>query len=115
VSKAFVGGIDALPHSSKIAIVVGLAVGIGLTLLDKAAPRGLRRILPSASAVGLAMVVPFSNSLAIFLGAGLAELIRRSYPQRAAYTVPIASGLIAGESLVAIAITISTTVVQAMT
>lgn len=110
VSKAFVGGIDALPHSAKLAIAVGLALGIGLTLLDKAAPRSLRRFLPSASAIGLAMVVPFSNSLAIFLGAGLAELVRRRYRRYEPYTIPLASGLIAGESLVAIAITVGTTV-----
>ncbi|MBC7975796.1 MAG: OPT/YSL family transporter [Myxococcales bacterium] len=106
VSKAFVGGIDALPHSSKIAIFIGLGVGIGLTLLDKAAPKALRAILPSPSAAGLAMIVPFSNSVAFFLGAAAAELVRRHYPRYAPNTVPIASGLIAGESLVAIFITV---------
>lgn len=110
VSKAFVGGIDALPFSAKIAILVGLGFGIGLTILDKAAPRAVRAILPSPSAIGLAMVVPFSNSLAIFLGAVVAELVRRRYARGDAYTVPVASGLIAGESLVAIAITIANTV-----
>jgi len=110
VSKAFVGGIDALPHSAKLALGIGLAFGIGLTLLDKAAPKAVRPYLPSPSAFGLAMVVPFSNSLAFFLGAAAAELVRRRYPRHASYTVPVASGVIAGESLVAIAITIATTV-----
>jgi OPT family oligopeptide transporter len=109
VSKAFVGGIDALPHSAKLAIFVGLAFGVGMTLLDKAAPRSLRRLLPSPSAFGLAMVVPFSNSLSIFIGAGLAEIVRRRFQRHEPYTVPVASGLIAGESLVAIAITIAST------
>jgi putative OPT family oligopeptide transporter len=110
VSKAFAGGIDALPDSAKFAIAIGLALGIGLTLLDKAAPSTMRRFLPSPSAIGLAMVVPFSNSLSFFLGAAIAELIRRRYRRLEPYTVPVASGLIAGESLVAIAITIATTV-----
>ncbi len=109
VSKAFVGGVGALPYSSKIAIAVGLAFGIGLTVVDKAAPPGLRRFLPSASAVGLAMVIPFSNSLSLCAGAGLAEMIRRYVRRFDSYTVPVASGLIAGESLVAIAITVSAT------
>jgi uncharacterized oligopeptide transporter (OPT) family protein len=56
------------------------------------------------------MVVPFSNSLSIFLGAGVAEIVRRRYSRFDPYTVPVASGLIAGESLVAIAITIAATV-----
>jgi putative OPT family oligopeptide transporter len=108
VSKAFVDGIGALPSSAKIAIFIGLAFGIGLTLLEKATSRSVRRFLPSPSALGLAMVVPFSNSLSFFIGATVAELVRRRMPQYDSYVVPIASGLIAGESLVAIAITIST-------
>ncbi|TMQ07728.1 MAG: OPT family oligopeptide transporter [Deltaproteobacteria bacterium] len=109
VSKAFVNGIDALPRSAQIAIAIGLAFGIGLTLLDKAAPRA-RAFLPSPSAIGIAMVVPWSNSFAFFLGTAIAEVIRRRFRRYDPYTVPVASGLIAGESLVAIAITIATTV-----
>jgi OPT family oligopeptide transporter len=104
VSKAFVGGVSALPSSAKIAILVGLALGAGLTLLEKATSKSTRRFLPSPSAFGLALVIPFSNSLAIFLGTLGAELIRRRFPRCEPYTVPIASGLIAGESLVAIGI-----------
>jgi OPT family oligopeptide transporter len=110
VSRAFVGGIGALPYSAKIAIVVGLAFGSGLTILDRAAPPRVRRFLPSPSGIGLAMVVPWSNSGAIFLGAAAAALVRRHLPRHESYTVPVASGLIAGESLVAIAITIAATV-----
>lgn len=110
VSKAFVNGVGALPYSAQIAIAVGLAAGVGLTLLDKAAPRAVRAFLPSPSAIGIAMVVPWSNSLAFFLGTAIAELIRRRFRHLEPYTVPVASGLIAGESLVAIAITIATTV-----
>jgi OPT family oligopeptide transporter len=110
VSRAFVDGVGALPHSAKLAIAVGLAFGIGLTLLDKASPAAVRRLLPSPSAIGLAMVVPWSNSMAFFLGAAIAEIVRRRYRRYESYTVPVASGLIAGESLVAIAITIATTV-----
>ncbi|HEY0481935.1 MAG TPA: OPT family oligopeptide transporter [Kofleriaceae bacterium] len=110
VSRAFVNGVGALPHSAKLAIAVGLTFGIGLTLLDKATPAAVRRVLPSPSAIGLAMVVPWSNSMAFFLGAAIAEIIRRRYRRYESYTVPVASGLIAGESLVAIAITIATTV-----
>jgi len=70
----------------------------------------VRPFLPSPSAIGIAMVVPWSNSLAFFLGTAIAELIRRRFRRLDIYTVPVASGLIAGESLVAIAITIATTV-----
>lgn len=108
VSKAFSGGLHALPYSSKIAIAIGLGVGIGVTLLEKAAPKSVRPYLPSPSAFGLAMIVPFSNSLSMFLGATLAELVRRRFQRFDGLVVPIGSGLIAGESLVGIAITLST-------
>jgi putative OPT family oligopeptide transporter len=110
VSKAFVHGVNALPHSAQIAIAVGVLSGVGLTLLDKAAPRALRPFLPSPSAIGIAMVVPWSNSFAFFLGTAIAELVRRRFRHLDPYTIPVSSGLIAGESLVAIAITIATTV-----
>jgi OPT family oligopeptide transporter len=110
VSKAFVDGIGGLPYSAKLAIGVGLLLGIGMTLLEKAVSGSTRKWLPSPSALGLAMVVPGSSSIAFFLGAALAEIIRRRVRSWDGYTVPIASGLIAGESLVAIAITIWTTV-----
>jgi putative OPT family oligopeptide transporter len=108
VSKAFVGGIDALHSSKQIAILIGLLAGIGLAIIDKFAPKHIKAFVPSAFGIGLAMVVPFSNSLVMFMGAALAEVVRRKYPRFDAYTVPIASGLIAGESLIGIGITIAT-------
>jgi hypothetical protein len=42
----------------------------------------------------------FFNSIAMFLGAAIAELIRRRFPRASErFVVPVASGLIAGESL----------------
>ena len=81
-----------------------------MTLLEKAAPARLRAYIPSPFGLGLAMVVPFSNSLGMFLGAAAAELIRRRYARLDGYVVPVASGLIAGESIVGIVITIAGTV-----
>lgn len=105
VSKAFSGGLDALLPSSKLAIVIGLALGVALALLEKFAPRRLRLWIPSASGLGIAMVVPASNSIAMFLGAAIAEIVRRRRPALAEQTVvPVASGLIAGESLMGIVI-----------
>lgn len=105
VSKAFVDGIGALPWSAQIAILVGGAFGIGMTLVEKAAPKHVKPYIPSPSALGLAMVVPFSNSLAMFIGATIAYLVAK-HGKFERYTIPIASGLIAGESLVGVGITI---------
>jgi uncharacterized oligopeptide transporter (OPT) family protein len=51
------------------------------------------------------MVVPGSNSIAMFLGALTAHLIQRRGSERTrGFVVPVASGLIAGESLMGVAI-----------
>jgi uncharacterized oligopeptide transporter (OPT) family protein len=105
VSKAFSGGISALHETSKTAIIVGLVLGVALALLEKFAPQRLRPLLPSPSGLGIAMVIPGSNCIAMFLGAALAEFLRRWKPVLAEKTVvPVASGLIAGESLMGILI-----------
>jgi uncharacterized oligopeptide transporter (OPT) family protein len=105
VSKAFADGIGGLPPTARTAIVVGLALGAALALLEKFAPRKIRPLLPSPSGLGIAMVIPGSNCIAMFLGAAAAEWMRRKCPVMAEKTVvPVASGLIAGESLMGIAV-----------
>ena len=107
VSQAFAGGIGNLPTSARIAIGIGLALGIGMTLVEKAASKRIKPYLPSPAGLGLAMIMPFSNGLAMFIGAVVAEGVRR-YTKAESYIVPIASGVIAGESIVGIIITIAT-------
>ena len=51
------------------------------------------------------MVIPGSNSIAMFLGGLVAWLLRRRHPAVAdRYVVPVSSGLIAGESLMGVAV-----------
>lgn len=105
VSEVVVDGIGQLPRSAQIAMVLGLLLGIGLAILEKVAPRFLRAWLPSASGLGIALVIPASNCIAMFLGAAAAEWLRRKHPKVAeAYTVPVGSGFIAGESLMGVLI-----------
>lgn len=61
--------------------------------------------MPSPAGLGIAMVLPGSKCIAMFLGAAAVELMRRRLPALAEKTVvPVASGLIAGESLMGILI-----------
>jgi uncharacterized oligopeptide transporter (OPT) family protein len=109
VSEVVVGGIDRLPSSAQLAMVIGLLLGIALTILEKVAPKYLKAWLPSPSGIGIAMIVPGSNCIAMFMGAALAEWLRRKHPTIGnAYTVPIGSGFIAGESLMGVLIIILT-------
>ncbi len=57
--------------------------------------------------LGLAMVIPFNNALAFAIGAVITWIWTRCHAKTADdYNVPIASGLVAGESLVAAIIAI---------
>jgi uncharacterized oligopeptide transporter (OPT) family protein len=105
VSKAFAGGIDALHPSARQAFVVGLLLGVALALMERFLKPELRKFLPSPSGLGIAMVIPGANSIAMFIGSAVAAwLQRRNKTQADRHVVPVASGLIAGESLMGIVI-----------
>jgi uncharacterized oligopeptide transporter (OPT) family protein len=102
VASALSVGIHTIPASARLAIVIGGLLGIGLPLAEHLLPRRARVWVPSAMGLGLAFVVPFANSFAFFVGAVVAALWSWLRPASAArYVIPIASGVVAGESLAA--------------
>ncbi len=108
VSKAFAGGVGALGEGARLATAVGLVLGVALAVLERLAPKAWKPYVPSASGVGIAMVIPGSNGVAMFLGAAIAEWMRRKRPEAAErLVVPVSSGLIAGESLMGIAVALA--------
>ena len=105
VAELLANGIGALPAGALAAIAIGAAIGILLTLLEEFGPKSWRPWLPSTTGLGIAGVIPAFNSFAMFAGALVAWLVARGRPQLAeTYTVPVSSGLIAGESLMGVAI-----------
>lgn len=103
VARLLADGIDKLPKYALDAMVIGAVVGIVLTLLEEFLPRQYRKWIPSATALGIAGVVPAYNSLSMFLGAFVAWIFSKARPATdEKYTVPVASGLIAGESLMGV-------------
>jgi uncharacterized oligopeptide transporter (OPT) family protein len=103
VAKVLTEGIDSLPQSAQVAILVGAAIGVLLPLIEKfVIPAKYRKYMISATGLGLAFMLPFYNSLAFTIGAVIA-LLWAKWNKRTAdlYTVPLASGLVAGESLIA--------------
>jgi len=110
-AEALTAGLDSVPKTAQMAIVVGGLIGIALPVISALFPKS-RKFLPSATGLGLSWVVPFQNSLSFALGAVIAEVWRMvSRKQCEKYNVPIASGLVAGESLLAAIIAITSTVV----
>ena len=101
VAQALANGPKVIPTSALYAIAIGALVGIALPLLEKAFPNA-KKFLPSAMGLGLAFVVTFQNSLSFFLGALIAQRwAARNQKSAEEYVVPVASGVIAGESLAA--------------
>jgi putative OPT family oligopeptide transporter len=100
VARVLSAGIDSLPMTARIAIVIGALIGVALPLLEKMFPRA-RPYLPSATGLGLGWVVFFSNALSFAIGAAIAwawSVVHKKSQE--SFNVPIASGLIAGESLI---------------
>jgi len=93
----------------KTSVTVGAVVGIILTLLEQR--KAWRTFVPSPAGMGIAMLIPISAVTVIFFGA-LADTIwakvARAHHDR--YSIPLASGLIAGEALVAVVIPLLVTV-----
>jgi uncharacterized oligopeptide transporter (OPT) family protein len=90
-------------------VAVGAVIGVALTVLEQR--KEWRRFIPSPTGMGIAMVIPVNAVTMIFVGA-LADTIwsKISPATHERYSIPIASGLIAGEALVAVAIPLLVTV-----
>jgi uncharacterized oligopeptide transporter (OPT) family protein len=111
VADLLTQGVNHLPRTALLAIVLGALLGAALPLLEKLWPR-LRPCLPSAMGLGLAWVVPFQNSLSFLMGAMAVSLWQKWNRKNSdIYAIPIASGLVAGESLVEAFIAIACTLV----
>jgi uncharacterized oligopeptide transporter (OPT) family protein len=87
----------------KQSFVVGAAIGVVLTLLEQV--KRLRPVVPSPTGMGIAMLIPISAVTTMFLGA-LGDWIwsRMNPASHERYSIPLASGVIAGEALVAVII-----------
>jgi OPT family oligopeptide transporter len=105
VAEMLAHGVDALPPGSMWAVLAGGVIGIALTLAEEWTPLRYHKYIPSATGLGIAGILPAYNSVAMFLGALAAWLFARRSPRLAEdYTIPVSSGMIAGESLLAVGI-----------
>ena len=94
-------GFDALPKYSLIAMVIGAAVGIVITVGEGR----FKKFLPSPTGLGIGMMVPGNVVFTMVLGGILYSLWTRYHKDSAdKIGMPLASGLIAGEAIMAIII-----------
>jgi uncharacterized oligopeptide transporter (OPT) family protein len=104
VAVALSHGVQALGPIKIWSIVIGGIVGIVLTLLPRAMPR-YQHLVPSPAGVGLAWTFHWYYGLLFFIGALLSWLLQKKKPAWAEeFTFPVASGWIAGESLMGVSL-----------
>jgi uncharacterized oligopeptide transporter (OPT) family protein len=112
ISQRFAGlarilseGVSALPTGALQALLIGVAVGVVLSVLESVP--SIRKWTPSPTGIGIGILVPGSAVFAMFSGAVIGEawriVARKSYDAR---VTPIASGFIAGEAIIAVLIPI---------
>jgi uncharacterized oligopeptide transporter (OPT) family protein len=102
VAIALGQGLSSLESVKLWLIFAGAVVGAVLALAPVLLPK-YQEYLPSAAAFGLAWVFHWYYSLLFFLGALVALLIARRKPKLAEeFTFPVASGVVAGGSLMGV-------------
>ncbi len=107
VAKLLGSGLEALHPLARLGMLVGGLAGIFIPLVEMTLPVKYRKFVPSATGLGLAFVIPFFNSLSMFIGALIALIMEKHLPKLAEkYVVATASGVIAGESLLGVIIAI---------
>jgi OPT family oligopeptide transporter len=104
VARLLANGLQALHPTARWGLGIGALLGVLIPALERLFP-SCRRFIPSAMGLGLAFVIPFFNSLSMFIGAAVTTILEAKAPELAdKYVVTVASGFIAGESLLGVAI-----------
>ncbi len=94
-------GISKLPQSALWAMLAAAILGVVFAIMETH-PR-LKRWTPSPTGLSLGVLLPFSSMAAMFVGAVGGLIWQRASPRSAGnYLIPLASGLIAGEAMVAV-------------
>lgn len=102
-------GLGNLPRYTPHAMAVAAVVAFVCTLLGELGPDSWKRWLPSPTGIGLSFILPASNSYTFLVGALIAEIVERRWKALSErYTVAIASGLVAGESVMGVIVALYT-------
>jgi len=102
-AKLLSQGLDVLHPSALWALSISVVLGITFTVLEQ--KKEWRTFIPSPTGLGIGMLVPASAVATMFAGAVMDFVARRRDPKGVdGWILPLASGLIAGEAVIAIVI-----------
>lgn len=94
-------GPGALPSSALYALLVFSILGVVFTVLES--NKKLKKWVPSPTGVGIGILVPFLVIFTMFVGGVVGAIWEKADKKSAdVYMIPLASGFIAGEALVAV-------------
>ena len=114
VAEMLSKGLHAIPPSARWAMAVAFVLGTIIVVIDNLFPK-LKPYTPSPTALGIALTMPGSQGLAMFLGALIAWVLEKRFTKwHEMYTIPIASGCIAGESIMGVIIAVYISVRSAL-
>jgi uncharacterized oligopeptide transporter (OPT) family protein len=106
VAKVLAKGLSTLPRSAVIAMIIAFVVGVAIVIIDRVFPKA-KPYTPSPAALGISMTIPAYTSFAMFLGAFIVWILeKKAKDWNNMYTIPIASGCIAGESIMGVIVAI---------
>jgi uncharacterized oligopeptide transporter (OPT) family protein len=99
------GGLSRLPPSAIEAMGVAILLGILFAVLEQRPRFG--RYIPSPVGTALGMLLPFSSVATLFIGGIAGTVWQARNPKNAdKYLIPLASGLVAGEALIAVLVAV---------
>jgi uncharacterized oligopeptide transporter (OPT) family protein len=98
-------GVSALPTSALYALIIFSILGVIFTVLES--NKKYKQYVPSPTGIGIGILVPFSVVFTMFLG-GIVGWVWEKTNKKSAdlFMVPLGSGFIAGEALVAVVLAI---------
>lgn len=100
VAEVFQKGLSSLPPDATTAMAIAAVIGVIFPIVEKLLPKKVGMFVPACSAVGLAFVIPATNSISMFIGACIAFGLTKSFPKWSErFLVTVCAGIVAGESL----------------
>jgi uncharacterized oligopeptide transporter (OPT) family protein len=100
-AELLAGGADKLPVSALWAMLAFAVLGVIFAVMEQ--NKSLKRWAPSPTGLSLGMLLPFAAIATLFVGGVGGAIWQKLSPKSAAsYLIPLASGFIAGEAMIAV-------------
>lgn len=108
VAELFMDGVESMPTMAVEAMAIAGGVGVVLAILEKVLPKEAAKWVPSPAAAGLALVIPASYAISMFIG-GLISFFGGKFASKwtKAFLIVIAAGIVAGEGLAGVGLAIA--------